>query len=125
MFKLSPLGAHRFLATLGAACFLGTAPAMAQAPAAPAGIPIMVPAPPDAIRLYPGVALGSAGASQAEQWTQFADGRRARNVTAPVLIPVLPPTGKANRTAEIVLLAAPSASSPWTTKVTKWPTGWR
>jgi hypothetical protein len=33
---------------------------------------------------------------------QFADGRRARNVTVPVLIPVLPAAGKANGTAVIV-----------------------
>ncbi|MBY0558201.1 MAG: alpha/beta hydrolase [Burkholderiaceae bacterium] len=56
----------------------------------------------NAIRLYPGVAPGSEAATHTEQWTQFADGRRARNVVEPMLIPVLPAAGKANGTAVIV-----------------------
>jgi hypothetical protein len=99
MGKLRLAGPFRFLAALGAACLLGAAPAMAQAQA---GIPIAVPPPPGAIWLYPGIAPGSAGASQTEKWTQFADGRRTRNGTVPILIPVLPSAGKANGTAVIV-----------------------
>ncbi|MFC5460589.1 alpha/beta hydrolase [Massilia niabensis] len=76
--------------------------ALAQPAGTSAGTPIAVPTTPAAIRLYPGVAPGSEGATQVEQWTQFADGRRARNITVPVLIPVLPAAGKANGTAVIV-----------------------
>jgi acetyl esterase/lipase len=71
-------------------------PAWAQAP-------IPVPEIPSAIRLYPGVAPGSESSTQVEQWEQSPNGRRARNVTVPVLIPVLPATGKANGTAVIVV----------------------
>ena len=76
--------------------------ALAQPAGTPAGTPIAVPTTPSAIRLYPGVAPGSESATQVEQWTQFADGRRARNITVPLLIPVLPAAGKANGTAVII-----------------------
>jgi acetyl esterase/lipase len=81
-------------------------PACAQAlrnSTQPLPAPIPVPEIPSAIRLYPGVAPGSEGANQVEQWEQSPNGRRARNVTIPVLIPVLPAAGKANGTAVIVL----------------------
>jgi acetyl esterase/lipase len=73
-----------------------------QAPATFAQTAIPVPEMPSAIRLYPGMAPGSAGDSQVEQWEQSADGRRVRNVSVPVLIPVLPAAGKENGTAVIV-----------------------
>jgi acetyl esterase/lipase len=88
------------------AALLVTHPVCAQAPrdAAPAlETPIATPEFSAAIRLYPGVAPGSEGASQVELWEQQGGERRARNVTVPVLIPVLPPAGKANGTAVIVL----------------------
>lgn len=66
------------------------------------GTPIPVPSTPGEIRLYPGLAPGSEAATHTEQWTQFADGRRARNVVVPMLVPVLPAAGKANGTAVIV-----------------------
>jgi acetyl esterase/lipase len=71
-------------------------------PAALAQTSIAVPDMPSAIRLYPGIAPGSAADTQVEQWEQSPDGRRARNVTVPMLIPVLPAAGKANGTAVIV-----------------------
>jgi acetyl esterase/lipase len=85
-------------ASLAALLIFSPACALAQA----SGTPIPVPAAPAAIKLYAGVAPGSEGATQVEQWTQFADGRRARNVSEPVLIPVLPAAGKANGTAVII-----------------------
>jgi acetyl esterase/lipase len=91
-----------FVASLAALAILIPVGALAQSPGTPAGTPIAVPTAPSAIRLYPGVAPGSEGAGQVEQWTQFADGRRARNITVPVLIPVLPAAGKANGTAVII-----------------------
>lgn len=81
-------------------------PAPAQTPpvAAPAQeIALQTPAFPSAIRLYPGVAPGSEGATQVEVWENEAKGRAVRNVTVPVLIPVLPAAGKANGTAVIVV----------------------
>lgn len=81
------------------AAFLVAGGAAAQAPE----VTIPTPAFSSAIRLYPGVAPGSEGATQAELWEQQGNERRARNVTVPELIPVLPPAGKANGTAVIVL----------------------
>jgi acetyl esterase/lipase len=85
---------------------LAVSPALAQAPreaARPRETPIPPPAFPSGMRLYPGVAPGSEDAAQAELWEQSANERRVRNVTVPVLIPVLPAPGKANGTAVIVL----------------------
>jgi acetyl esterase/lipase len=87
-----------FVTSLAALLIFSPACALAQSSATP----IAVPAAPAAIKLYPGTAPGSEGAAQFEQWTQSADGRRARNVTVPVLIPVLPAAGKANGTAVII-----------------------
>src|SRR5438067_9428440 len=81
-------------------------PGFAQAPrgATPAPeIPIPVPEFSSAIRLYPDAAPGSENATQVELWEQQANERRVRNVTVPVLIPVLPAAGKANGTAVIIL----------------------
>jgi acetyl esterase/lipase len=88
------------------AAFTAVGPVQAQVPrdaAQPPETTIPVPEFPSAIRLYPGVAPGSEGASQVEVWEQQASERRARNVTVPVLIPVLPEAGKANGTAVIIL----------------------
>ena len=68
----------------------------------PPAPPIPTPEIREAIRLYPGVAPGSERAAQREIWEQGPLGREVRNVTTPVLIPVLPPTGKASGTAAIV-----------------------
>lgn len=87
------------LAALAGMLILSPVCALAQT----GGTPIPVPSAPTDIRLYPGVAPGSEAATHTEQWTQFADGRRARNVVVPMLIPVLPPAGKANGTAVIVV----------------------
>jgi acetyl esterase/lipase len=81
-------------------------PVLAQAPrdtTQPPEVSIPVPEFASAIRLYPGVAPGSEGAAQVELWEQQASERRARNVTVPMLIPVLPAAGKANGTAVVVL----------------------
>jgi acetyl esterase/lipase len=86
--------------------FFIAGPVLAQAPrdaAQPAELTIPQPAFASAIRLYPGVAPGSEGAAQAELWEQQGNERRARNVTVPVLIPVLPAAGKANGTAVVIL----------------------
>jgi acetyl esterase/lipase len=56
------------------------------------------PAEPGAIPLYEDAAPGA----QAETWPRAPTGREVRNVTLPMLLPVLPPTGKANGTAVIV-----------------------
>jgi acetyl esterase/lipase len=87
-----------FLAALAGLLVFSPASALAQG----GGTPIPVPSAPSEIRLYPGVAPGSETATHTEQWTQFADGRRARNVVVPMLIPVLPAAGKANGTAVII-----------------------
>lgn len=81
-------------------------PAPAQTPpgaAQPQETSIPTPQFPSAIRLYPGVAPGSEGAAQVEVWEHEARGRAVRNVTVPVLIPVLPAAGQANGTAVIVV----------------------
>jgi acetyl esterase/lipase len=88
------------------AAFVVVNPVLAQAPrdaTQPTEITITVPEFASAIRLYPGVAPGSEGSTQVELWEQQANERRARNVTVPVLIPVLPEAGKANGTAVIIL----------------------
>lgn len=67
----------------------------------PPATPIAVPEEPTAIRLYPGVAPGWENAKQSEIWEKAPNGREARNVTTPVLIPILPEVS--NGTAIIVL----------------------
>jgi acetyl esterase/lipase len=64
--------------------------------------PIPVPSQPDAIALYPGIAPGSEGATQKEQWESLTKDRVVRNVTQPTLTPILPAKGKANGAAVIV-----------------------
>lgn len=81
-------------------------PVCAQEGAGAAPAPeVAIPTPvfPAALRLYPGVAPGSEGATQVEQWERQDDERRARNVTVPELIPVLPAAGRANGTAVVIL----------------------
>jgi acetyl esterase/lipase len=89
---------------LAAAMIVSAAPAQTPPGAAPTQ-EISMPTPefPSAIRLYPGVAPGFEGAAQVEVWENEAKGRAVRNVTVPVLIPVLPAAGKANGTAMIVV----------------------
>jgi len=57
------------------------------------------PAETGAIPLYDGT---PPGAQKEETWTQSPTGREVRNVTLPMLVPVLPAAGKANGTAVIV-----------------------
>ena len=57
----------------------------------------------DAIPLYEGVAPGSEGAKQKEQWSKVREDYVARNVTAPTLTPFLPAKGKATGAAVIVV----------------------
>jgi acetyl esterase/lipase len=92
---------HRIVQTIvcAIATFLIAGPVLAQAPETS----IPAPAFASAIRLYPGAAPGSEGAAQTELWEQQGNERRARNVTVPVLIPVLPAAGKANGTAVVIL----------------------
>jgi acetyl esterase/lipase len=89
---------NSFLAAVAGLLAFGPGSAFSQ----DIGAPIPVPSAPNEIRLYPGVAPGSEGATHTEQWNQTADNRRARNVVVPTLIPVLPAAGKANGTAVIV-----------------------
>ena len=63
---------------------------------------IPTPEQPGAIPLYAGVAPGSEGATQVEQWEQAKNDRVARNVTRPMLTPFLPAKGKATGAAVIV-----------------------
>lgn len=99
MVKAKRAIVKKFFISVAVLLSVVAAPGYAQPPAA---TPIAVPDFPAAIRLYPGVAPGSEGATQVELWEQSADGRRVRNVTEPVLIPVLPAAGRANGTAVIV-----------------------
>jgi acetyl esterase/lipase len=71
-------------------------------PGAYAMTPIPTPAQPDALPLYPGVAPGSEGATQVEQWEHVAQDTVVRNVTRPTLTPILPAKGKGNGAAIIV-----------------------
>src|ERR1700722_8414183 len=92
------------LLTAGLTATSGARQAGAQAPN-PADFvmtPIPAPSQPDAIPLYPGVAPGSEGATQKEQWESLTKDRVVRNVTQPTLTPILPAKGKANGTAVIV-----------------------
>src|SRR5580658_11176377 len=101
--KHSVAASVRLLITVGLV-ILGarTASAQTPSPADFAMTPIPTPAQPDAIRLYPGVAPGSEGATQKEQWESLPHDRVARNVTQPTLTPILPAKGSANGAAVIV-----------------------
>lgn len=106
MNELTRRVAATIVLSLAAAATLVAGPAAAQAAREAAQAPestIPTPAFPSAIRLYPGVAPGAEGATQVELWEQQGQERRARNVTVPELIPVLPGAGKANGTAVIIL----------------------
>jgi acetyl esterase/lipase len=74
--------------------------------AAPLHIPVAPlieqPVEPGAIPLYDGPRSDGQSGAQRETWAQGPNGREVRNVTAPVLVPVLPAAGKANGTAVIV-----------------------
>jgi acetyl esterase/lipase len=79
-----------------------------QAPGIPADVlagrnlppitPIAKPAEPGEIRLRPSETISG----PAEQWENYLGGAIVRNVTDPILIPVLPEPAKANGTAVIV-----------------------
>jgi acetyl esterase/lipase len=101
--KHSVAASVRSLITVGL-IILGARMAWAQmpSPADFAMTPIPTPAQPDAIRLYPGVAPGSEGATQKEQWESLPHDRVVRNVTQPTLTPILPAKGSANGAAVIV-----------------------
>ncbi|MCS0627899.1 alpha/beta hydrolase [Telluria mixta] len=60
------------------------------------------PAEPDAIPLYDLPSPAARPDPTAETWARALHGREVRNVTQPVLLPVLPQAGKANGTAVIV-----------------------
>jgi acetyl esterase/lipase len=64
--------------------------------------PIAAPKEPASIPLYAGVAPGSEGAQQQEQWVGIGNDRLVRNVTKPTLTPFLPAPGKATGAAVIV-----------------------
>jgi len=96
--------AFSFLLACAALC---AAASGAQPPNAPTAAdyamqPIATPEQPGALLLYPGVAPGSEGATQVEQWEQAKGDRIARNVTRPTLTPFLPARGKATGAAVIV-----------------------
>ncbi len=96
--------AFSLLAAIAALC-AAPARADAPAPAAPPDFalqPIPTPEQPGALPLYPGVAPGSEGATQVEQWAQGKGDRIARNVTRPTLTAFLPARGKATGAAVIV-----------------------
>jgi acetyl esterase/lipase len=74
--------------------------------AAPVHVPpaplIERPAEPDAILLYDATSPGTQSDAARETWAQAPDGREVRNVTVPMLLPVLPAAGKANGSAVII-----------------------
>jgi len=78
-----------------------TGPALSQP--YPPILRAQAPERPNAVPLYDGVAPGSEGAIQSEVWTRVGTQLWARNVVRPTLEPVLPPKGKANGTAVIVI----------------------
>lgn len=85
-----------------AALCAGLCGAQAPNPASMAMTPVPTPAQPDALPLYPGVAPGSEGATQVEQWERAGQDLIVRNVTHPTLTPILPAKGKATGAAIIV-----------------------
>jgi acetyl esterase/lipase len=86
--------------------FLSMAALAHGALAAPIHIPvaplIAQPAEPGAIALYDGGSPDAQSGAPRETWARGPNGREVRNVTAPVLVPVLPAAGKANGSAVIV-----------------------
>jgi len=94
----------RLLAALLVAAGIATAasPSPPQLPKFPPFKRIAVPAEPDAVRLYAGIAPGSEGATQVELWDEIMGDRVARNVTRPTLTPVLPAADKATGAAVII-----------------------
>jgi acetyl esterase/lipase len=93
-------GIPRLLGTLLMGAIMSAASAAPfQVPVAPL---IQRPAEPGAIPLYDGTPPGAQAGALRETWAQAPTGREVRNVSLPVLVPVLPPVGKANGTAVIV-----------------------
>jgi acetyl esterase/lipase len=76
--------------------------AWAQVPPGLTMVPMPAPDDSNAIPLYAGVAPGSEGALQKEQWSEVMGDQVARNVTRPTLTPYLPAKGKATGAAVIV-----------------------
>ena len=76
--------------------------ALAQVPPGLTMIPMPAPDESGAIPLYAGVAPGSEGAQQREQWSEVMGDHVARNVTRPMLTPYLPEKGKSTGAAVIV-----------------------
>jgi hypothetical protein len=97
MVNISPNTRRRFAAlTLLALAPLGSVLAQQQpASPLPRTSPIATPEEPASIPLYSGVAPGSEGAKQPEQWVSIMDQRMVRNTTKPTLTPFLPAPGKA------------------------------
>jgi acetyl esterase/lipase len=86
------------------ACLMVAVLALAQAPPPEFMMkPMPVPADAAAIALYPGVAPGSEGATQQEQWSTVGGDQVARNVTHPTLTPYLPAKGKATGAGVVVV----------------------
>jgi len=84
---------------------LCAAPAFAQMPPLGAVKIVSISPPAEAARgipLYAGVAPGSEGATQKEQWNEIFGQNGVRNVTRPTLTPYLPEPGKATGAAVIV-----------------------
>lgn len=100
-----PLATRGMIRSALAACCLLLATAAGAADGKfrlPPAKPIATPAEPGAIHLYEGPASGPAEPGRREVWEQAPNGREARNVSVPVLLPVVPAPGKANGTAVIV-----------------------
>jgi acetyl esterase/lipase len=88
--------------SLVAAALLCAAPLAATAPL-DMGKTIPTPEEPRAIPLYQGAAPGYERATQKLVWTQWEKQRWERNITAPSIIPILPPADKANGAAMLVV----------------------
>jgi acetyl esterase/lipase len=76
--------------------------AAAQVPQGMTMKPMATPVDGNAITLYPGVAPGSEGAHQKEQWSEVMGDHVAHYVNRPTLTPYLPAKGKATGAAVIV-----------------------
>lgn len=99
--KLPPLAASVGLLL----CLALPAAAVAQMPPPDQIAMTSIAPPPEAaleIPLYAGVAPGSEGATQKEQWNRIFGQTAVRNVTRPTLTPYLPAPGKATGAAVIV-----------------------
>jgi acetyl esterase/lipase len=91
------------LRCLTIAGLLATAPIGAALAQMPQPKPIATPEEPASIPLYSGVAPGSEGVQQQEQWMSFGTDRVVRNVLVkPTLTPYLPAPGKATGAAVVV-----------------------